>query len=141
MSKVNDTIKHLDTLDLDAVGHDENERRLIISAAYRMLARLETPFEQTWKFTTTINTASALQTLIGLGLWQGWKEDGGNVATLEELSKLCNSPCDLGLLRRLLRVMSASHFVEEVGEDKFQPTPTSLALGDTAEPIAHTALV
>ncbi|CAI4214275.1 unnamed protein product [Parascedosporium putredinis] len=37
--------------------------------------------------------------------------------------------------------MSASHFVEEVGEDKFQPTPTSLALGDTAEPIAHTALV
>ncbi|OIW29209.1 S-adenosyl-L-methionine-dependent methyltransferase [Coniochaeta ligniaria NRRL 30616] len=141
---VPEAIKTLNGLSLKSIDSDENGRRQVIEATYRLLARLETPFEQTWKFTTTINTMAALQTLIGLGLWQGWKREADNGEkdkSLEELLRLCQRPCDKELLRRLLRIICAAGFVEELGSDRYRPTRTSLALGDVKEPIAHTAMV
>lgn len=141
---VPEVIKSLDGLSLSYTDSDEDGRKQVIAAAYRLLARYETPFEQTWKFTTAINTAAALQALIGLGLWKGWKmeaDNGENDKSLEELLKVCQHPCDKQLLRRLLRLICAAGFVEEVGEDRYRPTRTSLALGDASEPIVHTAMV
>ncbi|KAK4217301.1 S-adenosyl-L-methionine-dependent methyltransferase [Rhypophila decipiens] len=140
-----DAIKSIDAINLESIGRDaENERRQTIAAAYRLLARLETPFEQMWKYTATLNTMAALQTLIDLGLWQGWKEDHVDSEpekSLDDLLKCCRHPCDKELLRRLLRIMSAACLIEQVGPDRHRPTLTSLALGDEKDVVAHTAMV
>ncbi|KAM7223544.1 S-adenosyl-L-methionine-dependent methyltransferase [Rhypophila decipiens] len=144
-----DAIKSIDAINLESIGRGsgggdaENERRQTISAAYRLLARLETPFEQMWKYTATLNTMAALQALIELGLWQGWKKDAElePEKSLDDLLKLCQYPCDKELLRRLLRIMSAAHLIEQVGPDRYRPTLTSLALGDEKDVVAHTAMV
>jgi hypothetical protein len=73
---------------------------------------------------------AALQTCIDLGLWKEWAAAGGGEKSLDELVKLATPAIETNLLRRLFRLLAAFNVVDETGQDTFQPTPFSHAIGD-----------
>ena len=103
-------------------------------AARRLLARLETPFEQSWAVTfETPGLVAGLQLVQDLGIWTKWTEadskNPGVARTLDELLSWANTTCEPNLLRRFLRHIAALYFIQEVGVDTWEPTAASLALG------------
>ncbi|KAJ5935381.1 hypothetical protein N7466_004928 [Penicillium verhagenii] len=121
----------LDGIQPDAFGGDEVERLKVRSAARRLLARVETPYERAWGFCFEHPAVfAALQTCIDLGLWKSWTSIGGGEKSIEELVGLTKPTIETNLLRRLFRLLAAFNVVEETGEDTFKPTPFSFAIGD-----------
>ncbi|KAE8321444.1 hypothetical protein BDV39DRAFT_197596 [Aspergillus sergii] len=100
----------------------------------RLLACLETPFEQGWAMTFEgPGLVAGLQLLQGLGIWTKWTEadrqNPGAARTLDELLSWAHTTCEPNLLRRFLRHIAALYVIQETGVGTWQPTPTSLALG------------
>jgi len=133
---------------LDGIGgHDsfkgnELERSRVRAAARRLLARVESPYERAWDFCFEHPVVfAAIQTCIDLGLWQAWTASGGGKKTVDDLVNLVQSTngktVEHNLLRRLFRLMAAANVVDETGEDTFQPTPFSLAIGDESTRVRH----
>jgi hypothetical protein len=101
-ANVQNIVANLDKISLDALDDDNDARVQVLEAARRMVARLETPFEQAWRWSWIgFNVFSVLQIIMDLGLWEEWRKAGGKEASLEELLDLCKVPCDLMLLREL----------------------------------------
>ncbi|KAB8256191.1 S-adenosyl-L-methionine-dependent methyltransferase [Aspergillus pseudonomiae] len=103
-------------------------------AARRLLARLETPFEQGWAIAFEgPGLVAGLQLLQDLDIWLKWIEADtqtpGAARTLDTLLGWAHTTCEPNLLRRFLRHIAALHVIQEVGVDTWQSTPTSLALG------------
>lgn len=103
-----DIIANLDKISLDSLGDDNDARSRVLEAARRMVARLETPFEQAWRWSWIGNNVFAvLQILMDLGVWEEWRKAGGKEASLEELLDLCKVPCDLMLLREFVYIYTS----------------------------------
>ncbi|KAI0597962.1 S-adenosyl-L-methionine-dependent methyltransferase [Biscogniauxia sp. FL1348] len=105
------------------------------------MARIETPFERSWRLSWINGAVHAVcQVILDLGIWKTWAESGKEEISLEDMLEMCNVPCDMMLLRRLFRVLNAEHIVEETGQDRYRATPFSLALGKTDGPVTQTIL-
>ncbi|KAE8131158.1 S-adenosyl-L-methionine-dependent methyltransferase [Aspergillus pseudotamarii] len=107
---------------------------MVTNRPRRLLARLETPFEQSWAITFEgPSLVAGLQLLQDLGIWTKWTEadrqNQGAARTLDELLNWAHTACEPNLLRRFLRHIAALYVIQEVGVDTWQPTPASLALG------------
>lgn len=99
-SKSDHIVGTLDNVSLDDLGTHPGDRIAVIEAAKRMLARLETPFEQVWQLSLVGATvASAIRVIRNVGLFEAWREAGGKEASLEELWVLSKTHCDIVLLR------------------------------------------
>ncbi|KAI1346792.1 putative O-methyltransferase [Xylaria sp. FL0043] len=123
----------------DSDGH--GDRVAIAEATRRLLARVETPFERAWRLSwINGNTHMAVQVIMDVGIWKAWYSSKRREISLPELHTLARIPCDLTLLRRLLRLLAAENIVREVGEDRYGATAFSEALGQTEEPVAQTIL-
>ncbi|KAI5920248.1 S-adenosyl-L-methionine-dependent methyltransferase [Camillea tinctor] len=140
-SDVEQIIASLDGINLETLDNDRDARLEVIAAARRMIARVETPFERSWRL-SWINgiVHAACQVILDLGIWQNWAESGREEVRLEDILEMCNVPCDMMLLRRLFRVLNAEHIIEETGQDKYRSTLFSLALGKTDGPVTQTIL-
>ncbi|KAL5334686.1 S-adenosyl-L-methionine-dependent methyltransferase [Aspergillus crustosus] len=126
-----DIIAALDAIKPEAFGGNEVERLQVRAATRRLLARLENPYERAWGFCFEHPVVfAALQTFIDTGLWKSWTAGGGGEKTIDELVQLTSPTVETNLLRRFFRLLAAFSVVEETGEDKFKPTPFSLAIGD-----------
>ncbi|CAG8940048.1 unnamed protein product [Penicillium salamii] len=129
-SQTEQTVASLDAVQPDAFGGNEVERLKIRAAARRLLARVETPYERAWGFCFEQPVVfAALQICIDVGLWRSWTSVGGE-KSIDDLVKLTSPTVDANLLRRLFRLLAAFNVVEETSEDRFKPTPFSLAIGD-----------
>ncbi|KAI1497679.1 S-adenosyl-L-methionine-dependent methyltransferase [Biscogniauxia marginata] len=134
-------IASLDRINLESLDNDRDARLQVLEAARRMLARIETPFERAWQLSWTNGSVHAVcQVILDLGLWQAWLESGKQEVSLEELLVMCKVPCDMMLLRRLFRLLNAVYIVEETGQDRYRPTPFSLALGKPDSPVTQTII-
>ncbi|KAI0437418.1 putative O-methyltransferase [Xylaria telfairii] len=123
----------------DLSGH--GDRVLVAEAARRLLARLETPFERAWRLSwINGNVHTAIQVILDLGIWEGWYMSKRREISLLELHALAQTPCDVNLLRRLLRLLVAEYVIQELGEDRYGATTFSDALGQKEEPVAQTIL-
>lgn len=130
-SQTKDIIAALDGVHPEAFGGNEVERLQVRAAARRLLARVESPYERAWGFCFEHPVVfAALQTCIDVGLWKAWTISGGDEKSIDGLVRLTNPAVETNLLRRLFRLLAAFNVVEETGEDKFKPTPFSLAIGD-----------
>ncbi|CAI7666883.1 unnamed protein product [Penicillium manginii] len=130
-SQTQEIIAALDGVHPEAFGGNEVERLQVRAAARRLLARVESPYERAWGFCFEHPVVfAALQTCIDVGLWKAWTISGGGEKSILDLVKLTNPAVDTNLLRRLFRLLAAFNVVEEIGEDKFKPTPFSLAIGN-----------
>ncbi|KAJ5793471.1 hypothetical protein N7457_000070 [Penicillium paradoxum] len=114
-------IASLDSVDPEAFGGDE-------------VHRLKTPYERGWGFCFEQPIVfAALQTCIDMSLWKSWTAVGGE-KSIDELVGFTTPPVDTNLLRRLFRLQSAFNVVE-TAEDRFKPTPFSIAIGDESTKI------
>jgi hypothetical protein len=94
---------------------------------------VESPYERAWGFCFEQPVVfAALQTCIELGLWAAWTAAGGGEKSIHDLVGLTTKAGTLApnLLLRLFRLLAAFNVVEETGENRFKPTPFSLAIGD-----------
>ncbi len=98
-SKTEETVAALDEISLDEFTGNEAGRSQAISAARRLLNRLQSPTDRCWEllFDQPI-IAGTLQTLKDVGLWGAWAADGGE-KSLEELVGMANTGVDINLLR------------------------------------------
>ncbi|RAH44626.1 putative O-methyltransferase [Aspergillus brunneoviolaceus CBS 621.78] len=128
---VDDIIKFLDDINPDEVGRGEVDRLRLRAAARRLIARVESPYEQAWGlcFDQPIIFA-AIQTCIDVQLWSEWTGAGGGEKSLDELVHLTTPTVGTNLLRRLLRLLAAFDVVEQTAADRYKPTPFSPAIGD-----------
>ncbi|KAH8903839.1 S-adenosyl-L-methionine-dependent methyltransferase [Coniochaeta sp. PMI_546] len=132
-SQSTEIIDVLENISHASFDGNEVERLRVRAAARRLLARVESPYERAWGFCFEQPVVfAALQTCIELGLWKAWTAAGGGKKSIDELVKLTTRADDIepNLLRRLFRLLAAFNVVEETGEDTFQPTPFSYAIGD-----------
>ena len=103
-------------------------------AARRLLARLETPFEQSWAIAfENPGLVASIQLVQDLGIWARWTEADkklpGVERTLDELLSWATASCERNLLRRFLRHIAALCLIQEVGADTWKPTRFSLSMG------------
>ncbi|KAI2628620.1 putative O-methyltransferase [Hypoxylon sp. NC1633] len=121
-------------------GH-EAERLGMLVGARKLLSRLETNEETFYKISLEEPIVYAvLKTCLDIGLWRGWTVAGGGEKSLQDLATLAINECEINLLRRLLRLMSAANIIEETSEDRYKPTPFSLSIGDDSTFIAQTII-
>ncbi|KAJ6172591.1 hypothetical protein N7470_001658 [Penicillium chermesinum] len=118
-------VSALDAVQPDLFGGNEVERLQVRAAARRLLARVETPYERAWGFCFEHPVVfSALQTCIDVGLWKAWTSAEGGEKTLDELVSFTKPVVETNLL------------LEETGQEKFKPTPFSLAIGEPSTKVA-----
>ncbi|KAI0855218.1 putative O-methyltransferase [Xylaria cubensis] len=123
----------------DSSSH--GDRVLVAEAVRRLLARLETPFERAWRLSwINGNVHAAIQIILDLGIWESWYSSKRREISVLELHALAREPCDLNLLRRLLRLLTVEHVIRELGEDLYGATTFSDALGQKEESVAQTIL-
>ncbi|KAI1754072.1 putative O-methyltransferase [Xylaria castorea] len=143
-SRAEELVALLDNIEVsdykdDSSGH--GDRVVVAEAARRLLARLETPFERAWRLSwINGNVHAAIQIILDLGIWEGWYLSKRREISILELHALAQEPCDLNLLRRLLRLLTAEHVIQELGEDRYGATTFSDTLGRKDEPVAQTIL-
>lgn len=130
-------VSYLDGVTPGTFGDDLHGRLQVTTAARRMLARVDAPFEHMWHLGSHEMLLSLCRILTDMGLWESWREAGGHEATLAELRDQCKVPCELDFLRRLLRPLTAANLMHELGPDRYRPTETALALGDAKSPAAQ----
>ena len=97
-------IKSLDSIQATSFISDA-ERYEVKEAARRLLSRLETPFEQSWRLSMeTPVLIAAVQTVLNLGIWDKWTEADkakpGAPVDLEQLLKWTNKEVEPNLLRK-----------------------------------------
>ncbi|KAJ9347741.1 hypothetical protein DTO027B9_8892 [Paecilomyces variotii] len=126
-----EVIAALDLIYLEKLNGNEVERLQVRAAAYRLLSRLETPYERAWGFSFEHSVVfAALQTFIDVSLWESWTAVGGGEKSINELVQFTTPRVDINLLRRFFYLLAAFNVVEEMREDRFKPTLFSLAIGD-----------
>ncbi|TGJ86495.1 hypothetical protein E0Z10_g2248 [Xylaria hypoxylon] len=144
-SRAQELIALLDNIQESDYGDDsdshDGDRVAVAEAARRLLARLETPFERAWRLSwINSNIHMAVQIVLDVGIWEAWYLSKRHEISLLELHALARIPCDLMLLRRLLRLLAAEHVIRELGEDQYGATSFSQALGQPGEAVAQTIL-
>lgn len=93
-------IATLDGIGAADVAGDREAQIAVATAARRMLARVQTPFERVLRFQIDAAAAAICQILLDLGLWKGWAEAGGGTATAAQLVDYCSPVApDMNLLR------------------------------------------
>lgn len=97
-------IKSLDSIQPTSFPSDA-ERYEVKEAARRLLSRLETPFEQSWRLSIeTPVLIAAVQTALDLGIWEKWTEADkakpGAPVDLEQLLKWTTKEVEPNLLRK-----------------------------------------
>lgn len=112
----------------------EVDRFAVKEAARRLLARVETPFEQSWAIAfENPGVFAGLQLVQDLGIWKKWaevdKQNPGQSKTLDELLGWATEKCEPNLLRRFLRHLAALYLINETAKDAWKPSTFSLALG------------
>ncbi|KAI0450467.1 putative O-methyltransferase [Xylaria acuta] len=143
-SRAKELIALLDNIELSDCEDDSSgrgDRVMVAEAARRLLARLETPFERAWRLSWINGSVhTAIQIVLDLGIWEGWYMSKQREISLLELHAFARTPCDLNLLRRLLRLLAAEHVIQDLGEDRYGATTFSDTLGQREEPVAQTIL-
>lgn len=103
--KLQDALAALQAVSLADLESDRHGRIQLATAARRLLARAETPFDRAWRLAATDTSGhAARRTLEDLGLWEGWARSGAAEASLDDLVAFCKTPCDPVLLREYLLV-------------------------------------
>jgi hypothetical protein len=97
-SKIEQTVALLSEIDAGAFEGDEAARARTITAARKLLRRLESPMDRCYKLMGETWTWGIIQALKDIGLWEAWAKDGGE-KSLEELRGLANTDVDINLLR------------------------------------------
>lgn len=100
-------IQDLDAVQLDQFTSDA-DRYVVREAARRLLARVESPFEQGWALALeTPMLIAGLQIVFDLGIWEKWlalekQQNAGTglVQTLDQLVALSSKSVEPNLLRK-----------------------------------------
>lgn len=129
-----DVVATLDAIETSQFT-SEVDRFAAKEAARRLLARLETPFEQAWAISFEgPGLFAGLQLVQDLGIWTKWTEEDkiepGKARSLDELLGWANAKCEENLLRRFMKHIGALYLLTETGRDEWKPTPFSLSLGN-----------
>lgn len=129
-----DVVATLDAIDPSQFT-SEIDRFAAKEAARRLLARLETPFEQAWAISFEgPGLFAGLQLVQDLGIWTKWteedKKEPGKARSLKELLGWANAKCEENLLRRFMKHIGALYLLVETGKDEWKPTTFSLSLGN-----------
>ncbi|PPJ58142.1 hypothetical protein CBER1_02562 [Cercospora berteroae] len=135
-----ETLQRLQVLAYTATGtefQDECERRNAVQLAYKLLAKIETPWETVSRMLMIDPFAiAALKTLINLQLFEKW-QPVESAKSLDELAQLTG--CDSRLLYRLLLTMVPHHWLEYCSETQtFKLTRFTQALQDKSLAAAMT---
>ncbi|KAI0543712.1 putative O-methyltransferase [Xylaria curta] len=142
--RAEELITLLDNIEVSEYKDDPSshgDRVVVAEAVRRLLARLETPFERAWRLSwINGNVHAAIQVISDLRIWEGWYLSKRREVSVLDLHALAEKPCDLNLLRRLLRLLTAEHVIKELGEDRYGATIFSDALGQKEESVAQTIL-
>ncbi|KAL8943869.1 MAG: hypothetical protein Q9211_000808 [Gyalolechia sp. 1 TL-2023] len=124
-------IEQLNGVDAKTFDGDDFSRQQWAMAARKLFHKLETKEERTFRLVIEDPIMfSVLQAAIDMGLWNAWTATGGGEKDIEELAMMTTKDVDPGLLQPQLRLMAANNIVEETGQDRYAPTPLSLALGE-----------
>ncbi|KAH8879778.1 putative O-methyltransferase [Thozetella sp. PMI_491] len=122
-------ISSVNVLTAEDFAGDEAARSEAISAARKLIYRLQSPVDRCWELTFHQPLIMAtLQIFKDLGLWEAWATDGGE-KSLQDLAGLVNVDIDINLLRRLCRLVAAIDVIEEVSAERYKPTKMSLFFG------------
>ncbi|KAI1778547.1 putative O-methyltransferase [Hypoxylon cercidicola] len=96
-------------------GQDAARQQLALPAR-KLFHTLETKEEKTMRLAIEEPVMfSVLQALIDIGLFEGWAAAGGG---------------------HQLRLMAANHVIQETANDRYKPTPYSLAIGEKSTHVA-----
>jgi fumagillin biosynthesis methyltransferase len=96
------TVAAIDNIEADAFEGDEVGRLAVVSAAKKLLARIQTPTEQVMAYAFEHPVIfAALQILRDLGIWQAWSVSSGD-KTVDELAEMAEARVDTNLLRELM---------------------------------------
>jgi hypothetical protein len=150
-------IEKLDSVGVEEFEGQDATRQQLALAARKLFHKLETKEEKTMRLAIEEPIMfSVLQALIDIGLFEGWADAGGGEKDLNELAKiskkdmepelLCKTSCHYMIiyicryingkafltspLGHQLRLLAANHIIQETANDRYAPTPYSLALGD-----------
>ncbi|KAI1339838.1 S-adenosyl-L-methionine-dependent methyltransferase [Xylariaceae sp. FL0016] len=116
-------------------------RRRVKEAAWRLFTRMQTPWERSFEIADEQPVLFAtIQTCMDLGIFEGWVNGDNGEKGLQELRGLCHKEIEANFLRRMLRCLGVFAVIEETGEDRWKPTPFSVALGDPESTCAQTFL-
>jgi hypothetical protein len=104
-STFRETISHLNSIQPTHFS-TVAERFEAKEAARHLLARLETPFELSWRLTfENPCVVAGIQTALDLGIWKKWteadKEKPDAAVNLQQLLKWANKDVEPNLLRKL----------------------------------------
>ncbi|KZL80419.1 s-adenosyl-l-methionine-dependent methyltransferase [Colletotrichum incanum] len=125
-SKHQDIIRTLNGIGADAFEND-GQRIEVVTAAYALVARLETP----WDFVLRLvmgqpALGAALKVAMDLQLYQKWHDAGDGEMTLQQIQEMVPN-IELKLLSRILRHLAANHVLEEPSIGVFKPTSLSVS--------------
>lgn len=112
---------------------DDRERVRARDLLFNALRSVQSPWDVAWDHTWVSPAVSATtRTLIELGAFQKWAEQGAQPITSAQLAELVGA--DPALVLRLLRVLAGQRLVLQVDADTFAATPWSRKLAEDAFP-------
>ncbi|KAG6000380.1 hypothetical protein E4U21_005543 [Claviceps maximensis] len=108
---------------------NEADRIRARDALFEALRRVQSPWDIVWDH-NWVNTATnaSVKTLIDVGVFTKWAEQGHQPQTSAQLAELVGVP--VMVIRRMLRQISGQHLVTETAEDTFAPTAWARALAE-----------
>ncbi|OBR03148.1 O-methyltransferase [Colletotrichum higginsianum IMI 349063] len=125
-SKHDNIIQTLNGINADSFEND-GQRIEAVTAAYALVARLETP----WDFVLRLvmgqpALGAALKVAMDLQLFHEWHTAGDGEKTLAQIQELVPK-IETKLLSRILRHLAANHVLEEPSAGVFKPTALSVS--------------
>ncbi|KAJ5861071.1 uncharacterized protein N7529_008381 [Penicillium soppii] len=131
-------IEKLNAIEVNIFEEQDATRQQLALAARKLFHKLETKEEKTMRLAIEEPIMfSVLQSLIDIGLFESWTAAGGGEKDVNELAKLSKKDMEPELLCHQLRLMAANHIIEETANDRYLPTPYSLAIGDKSTSIGN----
>ncbi|KAI0885192.1 S-adenosyl-L-methionine-dependent methyltransferase [Annulohypoxylon maeteangense] len=117
----------LDDIDIDSFPNEDDRSRaedLIMDALVRVRKPWDIALNHNW-----VNpcTNAATKTLIDVGVFRKWVENGSKPQTSVELASLTDT--DPTLIKRIVRQLAAQHLLIETAEDTYAPTAWATTLG------------
>ncbi|KAH8800660.1 putative O-methyltransferase [Xylogone sp. PMI_703] len=124
-------IEKLNKVGAEALESQYSTRQQVALAARKLFHMLETKEEKTMRLAIEEPILySVLQVLIDIGLFEAWVAAGGGEKDVNELANISKKDVEPELLRHQLRLLASNHIILETANDRYVPTPYSLALGD-----------
>lgn len=123
---VNDFVRTIEGVSASAFTYD-GDRIKALAAAYALASRLETPWDTVARLCMTEPALGAsLKVARDLQLFEKWDKLGDVPQSGEQLGELVR--CDVILLRRILRHLTATNVIEEISHGQYQQTEFSKSL-------------